>query len=155
MSTTETGTGASQAWLVLAIGDARVGIAAASVEEVCDAAELAPLPRAPDHLLGLMSLRGEPLPVVDLGRFLGLANSGAGDAGGLTARVVVVNEGSFRVGLSCRRVSAVRPSDELHALERVRGGRIEEFAVGEFDCSAGWVAALDLLPLLNAARFHG
>lgn len=53
------------------IGSALFALPVAPVVEILDAREIAPLPRAPAHLLGLIDRRGASVPVVDLRRLLG------------------------------------------------------------------------------------
>lgn len=56
---------------VFRLGSLLVGVDSALVREVVRASRLTPLPRVPSFLLGVMSHRGEVLPVVDLLRILG------------------------------------------------------------------------------------
>lgn len=41
---------------------------------------LSPLPCTPSHIVGIVNARGRVLPVMDLGRFLGLPQRGLGDS---------------------------------------------------------------------------
>lgn len=45
------------------------------VQEILDLRPIAPMPNAPAHLLGIIDLRGENVPVVDLRNLLGLPPS--------------------------------------------------------------------------------
>lgn len=54
------------------LDDRRLGFALQDVREVLPAAEATALPHAPEVVLGLVNLRGEPLPVLDLRARLGL-----------------------------------------------------------------------------------
>jgi purine-binding chemotaxis protein CheW len=49
-----------------------------------------PLPHAPDHVLGLVNLRGAVLPVIDLAQALGLGVASPGTARGASGRAVVI-----------------------------------------------------------------
>lgn len=50
----------------------RLGFRLKDVREVLPVADTTPLPHAPDVLLGLLNLRGQPVPVLDLRARLGL-----------------------------------------------------------------------------------
>lgn len=51
---------------------ATYGIGVGRVREILDLCEVAPLPNAPAHLMGVIDLRGGTVPVVDLRRLLAL-----------------------------------------------------------------------------------
>jgi purine-binding chemotaxis protein CheW len=54
--------------LLFTLDGQRYGLPSADVRELVRAARLTPLPRAPDVVEGLLNLRGELLPVLDLRR---------------------------------------------------------------------------------------
>ncbi len=60
-------------YLIFRLGDQPYGLAIEHVAEVLRMAALLPLPHAPAWLLGCLNLRGHVIPVLDLGRRLGLA----------------------------------------------------------------------------------
>lgn len=75
------------------------------VEHLCEVAaavEPAPVPGAPAAVLGVMNVRGDVLPVVDLGAVLGLA---AGDPGA----VAVVEHAGRRAALAVDELVDVLP----------------------------------------------
>lgn len=61
--------------LACEVAGRRLALRAAEVREVVRAVAVAPLPRAPDVVDGLINLRGEPVPVLDVRRRFGLAAS--------------------------------------------------------------------------------
>jgi purine-binding chemotaxis protein CheW len=63
--------------------------------EVLPPPQITRVPSVPDHILGVMNLRGEVLSVIDLKRFFGLNQ---GDPGADQA-IVVVEYGGVRTGL--------------------------------------------------------
>jgi purine-binding chemotaxis protein CheW len=87
------------------------------VREVLTPKEITPVPHTADYLVGVCSLRGTVMPVVDLNRRLGLAASTKDEK----SRIIVVSLGQDdQVGLFVDRVrgvvrflsSAVRPAPE-------------------------------------------
>lgn len=94
------------------IGKALFALPVAPVVEILEARETAPLPRAPQHLLGLIDRRGLSVPVVDL-RLL-LAQPARADE--LDTRIIVLlirSEGQRdrHVGLRVDRVLDVAHLD--------------------------------------------
>jgi purine-binding chemotaxis protein CheW len=90
------------------------------VREVLTPKEITPVPRTADYLVGVCSLRGTVMPVVDLNRRLGIAGSTKDEK----SRIIVVSLGQDdQVGLFVDRVrgvvrflsSAVRPAPETVA----------------------------------------
>ena len=58
--------------LVCRVGDHRFALPAARVRQVHQAVAVAPLPGAPDAVIGVVNVHGDPVPVLDLRRRLGL-----------------------------------------------------------------------------------
>jgi purine-binding chemotaxis protein CheW len=59
-------------WVLFAIDDGRFALPLASVERIVRAAEVTPLPQAPDAILGALDVAGDILPVFSLRRRLDL-----------------------------------------------------------------------------------
>lgn len=86
--------GAAIHLLLVALGEESYGFPLDRVREVVKPAPITPVPSIPEHILGVMNLRGEILPVLDLKRLLGLG-AGAPDSQG---RIVVVKGPGMAVG---------------------------------------------------------
>ncbi|MHB8763865.1 MAG: chemotaxis protein CheW [Deferrisomatales bacterium] len=89
--------------LALELGTETYGVGIRDVAEILLPRAVTPVPRAPAFVLGVMSLRGSVLPVVDLGARLGLAPT----ADGRGSRVVVLRDGAERLGFRVDRVRGV------------------------------------------------
>jgi chemotaxis signal transduction protein len=71
------------------------------VLEVCERAEVTPVPGTRSEVLGVCNLRGQVVPVIDLATLLGLADEGERE------RIVVVAREGRRAGLAVETVVAV------------------------------------------------
>lgn len=60
-------------YLTFSLREAEYALEIARVREVLDLATLTKIPRMPDFLSGVINLRGQVVPVLDLGQRLGLA----------------------------------------------------------------------------------
>lgn len=80
--------------LVFAVGGERYGLDIREVAEILLPRPVTPLPRVPCFVVGVASLRGSVLPVLDLGQRLGIEIP-APDQG---ERIVVVRDGEGRIG---------------------------------------------------------
>jgi purine-binding chemotaxis protein CheW len=92
------------------------------VQEVVRPATLLPLRGAAPHMLGVMNLRGQVVPVIDMGLYLG-RNAIDTDA---ATRIVVLEEHGETLGL---RVSAVEDvanltDNQIESPDNARVGRI-------------------------------
>ena len=75
---------------------------ARAVREVISQPEITPVPKTPEHLVGIVNLRGEVLPVMDIRFLLGIrSRSGTCDW------MVVLGEDRVELGIVVDQVSAV------------------------------------------------
>ena len=59
--------GATPGWMVVRVGDTELALPIERVGEVIPVPEMSPVPTAPSWVAGIISVRGEVVPVVDLG----------------------------------------------------------------------------------------
>jgi purine-binding chemotaxis protein CheW len=83
----------AQRLVVFRIDGAPYAIAVERVREIVRPRPITPVPRLPEAVVGVISLRGQVLQVVDLRRRLGLAAA----AGAPRGRIVVAHDGDGRV----------------------------------------------------------
>lgn len=145
---------AGHALLVFQVGHARLAVPAPAVEAITDRAAATPLPRAPEHVAGLMAFRGKPLPLVLLVSFLGLPRSARDER---HERVVVVAVDGMQVGLCCDGVDGIAhvAAADLAEPEVTVGGALGRYARAEIARDGGLVVALALPALLADARPRG
>jgi purine-binding chemotaxis protein CheW len=102
--------------LTFRLGGEEYAVMVQDVHEVLKIRDLTPVPNTPDYVLGVTSLRGSMLPVIDLCKRLNIA-AGERDE---KSRIIVVGLGDENAGLMVDRVSgvvsvhadALRPSPE-------------------------------------------
>ena len=106
--------------LAFLLGSEEYVVPVEQVREILTPKEITPVPHTADYLLGVCSLRGTVMPVIDLNRRLGIAASDRDEK----SRIIVVSLGQDdQVGLFVDRVrgvvrflpSAVRPAPETVA----------------------------------------
>ncbi len=109
--------------LVFRVAGERVAVELAAVEEVVLPERLHPLPDTPPELVGMLRLRGELIPVIDLAVSLALPATSA------AAEVVLVRCGGRRIGVAVEALvgvasypaAALRPSPWERRSEQVLG----------------------------------
>ncbi len=85
------------------LGGEEYAVLVADVREVLKMFQLTTVPNTPDYILGVMSLRGTMLPIIDLCRRFGLP-AGVQDQ---KSRIVVVSSADEELGLLVDRVTGV------------------------------------------------
>ena len=93
--------------VTFALADERYGLPARYTREVVRATEFTPVPRAPSLLTAVINLRGEILPIFDLGQLFGIQQRGLTDS----SRVIIVGEQQAEFGVladAAHEVMAVR-----------------------------------------------
>lgn len=133
--------------LTFVAGGERLAIAASAVSEVVRSPTLARLPLSPPGLAGVVSLRGQVIPVIALSRLLhGVSHAPAGEA-----RVIVVEDES-RVGLLVDEVAALVPGERLGTPEeRARLIDLPALIASEFGSAASLRAPRGAARLASSA----
>jgi purine-binding chemotaxis protein CheW len=127
--------------LITRVGGCRCALPLAHVVETMRRGAVEPIAGAPTAVLGIATIRGEAVPVVDLGRLLGVE-------GAVGGRLVTVDTGGRRVALAVDGVDGVRDladdaTGQLPPLLREAAAEVVA-AVGRLDG--------DLLLVLRGAR---
>ena len=144
----------SEALLTFRVGSALLGVPAELVHEVTDRLDASPIPLSPPHVLGLMPLRGEAIPLLDLNRFLELDAAPVDPTVERPPRVLIVGAEGMIVGLCCERVVGIEHVP-LRALAPPRlhaNSSLAPYLTAEVDREASVLARLNLGALLKAAR---
>ena len=91
----------------------RYALETSFVREVYHLKEFTPLPCTPPFILGIISVRGQILAVIDLKRFFNLPDKGLSDLN----KVIILRRGGLEVGLLADAVSGVHaiPLSEVQA----------------------------------------
>lgn len=107
-----------------------------------------PVPLGPPHLIGMASLRGEIVPVVDVRRLLGLPPAPAPEP----IRALVAEAGGVRVAWPVDDVLGVEPVEEWLAPE---GGGTAPLEAGRLRRGGSAVPVLDAARIVNTLAAPG
>jgi purine-binding chemotaxis protein CheW len=148
----ETRTMAERAqYVTLGVADELFAAPVEKVQEILDMRPIARLPQAPDSLLGMIDVRGQGIPVVDLRLTLGL--SAAPDTE--NTRIIVLalgHDADLRLGLRADRVFEVTilDDDALDPPPAVGGAWLGHCIAGIGRRNGRFVTVLDLERLLGS-----
>lgn len=103
-----------QRWLLMRVGERSCAVELLAVQEVQRVTDIVPLRGARADLVGIVNLRGQIVPVIDLARHLSFARGPADDA----ARIVVLERRGVFAGLLVSAVTEVAtfPDEKLERL---------------------------------------
>ncbi|TYP00131.1 chemotaxis signal transduction protein [Geothermobacter ehrlichii] len=103
-------TGPRARWLAFVLGREHYAVSIDHVREIIKPREVTDIPRVPDYLLGVISLRGVIVPIFDLCRRLRLGESGLSEH----TRIIVCELGDRVAGLLVDSISQVVDMSEEH-----------------------------------------
>jgi len=122
--TSETG---AVAVLAVVAGDEVYGFPLSTIREILVPPPVAEVPRAPAPVLGVISVRGQIITLVDLPRILNLEVSQVEPY----ARVLLVDNGEELIGVAVNRVIQVYRMDPDHIeYASAMGAELSEYVVG-------------------------
>ena len=139
-----------QQYITLGIGEESFAIPIAHVQEILDLRPIARLPHAPACLVGLIDVRGQSVPVMDLRELLSLAPVEPGPGTRILVLEVVLASGPLRLGLVVDRVFEVCELDADTVDARPEIGRPwgSDCVAGIGRRSGGFVILLEVTRLI-------
>lgn len=90
-------------WVTFFLSEEKYGINVMQVQEVLRVTEIAPVPGAPEYVLGIINLRGNVVTVIDTRQRFGLGPKDLDDA----SRIVIVESNDQVVGILVDSVAEV------------------------------------------------
>ncbi len=126
---------AQKGHLVFTCGTSLYAVPSETAAEVVNLPELTKVPGAAAHMLGVFAHRGEVLPVIDLGKLLGVKAEGA------PKRAVLVRVAKGVMALTATRVNGV--ATLTGSFERLAESGVQAHLRGPATAPAGPVAVID------------
>jgi len=90
-------------WVTFRLDNEKYGIRVMQVQEVLRMTEIAPVPGAPDYVLGIINLRGNVVTVIDSRKRFGLSEAEPDDS----TRIVIIEAEKHVVGILVDSVAEV------------------------------------------------
>lgn len=138
-------------YVTLGVADELFAAPVEKVHEILDMRAIARLPQAPRHLLGMIDVRGEGVPVIDLRLTLGFEPAADSQNSRIVVLAVDTPDGRATMGLRADRVFEVTVLDaaELEAPPKVGGSWTGNCIAGIGRRNGAFVTVLDLDRLLG------
>ena len=106
------GKGLEEQYVVFKLGQEEYGLDILMVQEIVRPLETTKLPNSPDYILGIVNLREDVIPIIDLRRFLNLQIMDVTDA----SRIIVIKQNDDAFGIFV---------DEVHEVLRINKEQIK------------------------------
>lgn len=141
-------------YVTLGVADELFAAPVERVREILDMRPIARLPQAPPNLLGMIDVRGDGVPVVDLRLTLGRDAASDTENTRIIVLAVETDAGRVTMGLKADRVFEVTLLDgaELDPPPRVAGNWSGRCIAGIGRRNGAFVTVLDLDQLLGATE---
>ncbi|KRA42171.1 chemotaxis protein CheW [Devosia sp. Root635] len=139
-------------YVTLGVADELFAAPVEKVQEILDMRPIARLPQAPQTLLGMIDVRGQGIPVVDLRLTLGLPPAPDNANTRIIVLAIAGHDGELRLGLRADRVFEVTILDEdaLDPPPAVSGSWSGHCIAGIGRRNGNFVTVLDLERLLGS-----
>jgi purine-binding chemotaxis protein CheW len=134
-------------WVTYRLGDETYGINVMQVQEVLRHTEIAPVPGAPEYVLGIINLRGNVVTVIDTRTRFGLAPADITDS----TRIVIIESDEQVVGILVDSVAEVvyLRSSEIDVAPNVGTDESAKFIQGVSNRDGELLILVDLNKLLS------
>ncbi len=139
-------------WVTFYLDNEKYGIKVMQVQEVLRLTEIAPVPGAPDYVLGIINLRGNVVTVVDTRKRFGLQEKQPEDA----TRIVIIEAANQVVGIlvdSVAEVADLRAS-EMESAPNVGSDESSKFIQGVSSQDDGLLILVDVDKLLSTDEWQ-
>jgi len=135
------------------LGGSLYGIDILKVQEIDKVKEWTPVPHADDFVLGILSLRGSIVTILDLGKKLGMPQTRVSDD---SRNIILTSEGQC-VGFLVDRIGSVTPVnwDQVCDPPPNVSGDQGRFLEGVLKTETGLIAILDVDAIFSEARSKG
>ncbi|TAM61572.1 chemotaxis protein CheW [bacterium] len=132
------------------LGDEEYGVDIAQVQEINRMVQITHVPRAPHFMEGVINLRGQLIPIIDLRARFGMARAEHTK----NTRIVVTEIGSKRVGMVVDAVSEVLriPVEQVEDAPEMISGIETEYIRGVGKLGDRLIIMLDLQRVISASE---
>ncbi len=139
-------------WVTFRLADEKYGVNVMQVREVLKNMELAPVPGAPDFVMGIINVRGNVVTVIDTRKRFGLPSVDTDDA----TRIMVIEEDGEVVGMlvdSVAEVATLRDS-EIELAPNVGNDESSKYIHGVTKWNDELLILVDLHKFLSLADYR-
>ena len=141
-----------QQYIMFTVADQKFAVDIMQTREIINMTELTDMPSSPDFIKGVVNLRGEIVPIVDLERRLDV--SSLERSAEKNQRIIIVSIDENLVGMQVSRVEGIirLDADDVGEAPEITRGIHENYIDGVGKLEEELVVILDLAGVLTAAE---
>jgi purine-binding chemotaxis protein CheW len=134
-------------WVTYMLEGEKYGIDVMLVKEVLRNIEIAPVPGAPDYVLGIINLRGNVVTVIDTRTRFGLPQKEVDD----NSRVIVIETEDQSVGILVDAIAEVAdiPKSEIEVTPNVGNDDSSKYIMGVYSGKGSLIILIEIAKLLS------
>jgi purine-binding chemotaxis protein CheW len=137
----------AEQWVTFYLDNEKYGIKVMQVQEVLRVSEIAPVPGAPDYVLGIINLRGNVVTVIDTRKRFGLPEHELSD----DTRIVIIEAENQVVGILVDSVAEVVDllPDSIETAPNVGNDESSKYIQGVSSLENDLLILIDVFKLLS------
>jgi purine-binding chemotaxis protein CheW len=141
----------SEQWVSFITGEEEFGLAVADVVEIGRLETITRVPSAPEFIEGVINVRGEIVPVINLRKRFALDAASTQQS-----RIIYIRSGTVKIGLIVDRVVEILVLPEVEPLPAaIRSKRVTEYLGGIAKCGDRVILLLNSEKLLTRSEQEG
>lgn len=129
--------------VVFKISDELFAVETSKVQSITDMAEVTKVPKAPEHIRGLINLRGSIIPLLDINLLLNIPKSSK-----VQSNIIILNVDDEQVGISVDEVEEVLEIDEK-LIQRLENEKYQSYVKGIVNFDDKLVTLVDISKILK------
>lgn len=142
-------------YVIFQLGSEEYGVNVSRAKEIIKPKKITSVPNTAEHVLGVINLRGQIVPVIDMKKRFNLASASTSPAG--AGRIITVEVDDTLVGIKVDGVNEVLWIDEasLEPAQDVAGGVKQEYLLGIGKVAGRLLVLVDIDKILFAETGEG
>jgi len=133
------------------LGEEQYGIDIMDVKEIVRLQDIRPIPNAPSYVEGIINLRGEIIPIINLHKRFHIKKAVVGEDEELLSGFVIIDVDGMKLGVVIDKIARVVTieNQQIQAPPQMLSGIGAEYIQGVIQTDEGYLIILDIRRLFN------
>lgn len=133
------------------LGEEHYGIDIMDVKEIVRVQDIRPIPNAPSYVEGIINLRGEIIPIINLHKRFHIKKAVVGEDEELLSGFIIIDLDGMKLGVVIDKISRVVTieNEQIQAPPQMLSGIGAEYIQGVIQNEEGYLIILDIRRLFN------
>ncbi|HON14373.1 MAG TPA: chemotaxis protein CheW [Treponema sp.] len=133
------------------LGEEHYGIDIMDVKEIVRVQDIRPIPNAPSYVEGIINLRGEIIPIINLHKRFHIKRAVVGEDEELLSGFIIIDVDGMKLGVVIDKIARVVTieNEQIQAPPQMLSGIGAEYIQGVIQNEEGYLIILDIRRLFN------